>query len=112
MKEPYREGIASHSGPESCAAIREGGGEALTGVRAGRTSSREILTRVQGADVVRLGGRQHRAHRNREMCSDPARSKTPGMHRVLSFGNREIPWLAAEDSAVVRVANPQGARRR
>ncbi len=35
-KEPYTEGVANHRGPESCAAAREGVGEALTGVRAGR----------------------------------------------------------------------------
>ena len=43
MKESYDEGLASHIGPESCATAREGGGEALTGVRAGRVWSREIL---------------------------------------------------------------------
>ena len=43
MRESYDEGIASHIGPESCAFAREGGGEALTGVRAGRVWSREIL---------------------------------------------------------------------
>ncbi len=36
MKEPYIEGVATHGGPESCVAVREGGGEALTGVRVGR----------------------------------------------------------------------------
>jgi RNA-directed DNA polymerase len=35
MKELYVEGLASHDGPESCAGVREGAGEALTGVRAG-----------------------------------------------------------------------------
>ena len=34
-------GVANHSGPESCAVTREGGGEALTGVRIGQPSSRE-----------------------------------------------------------------------
>ena len=43
MKESYDEGIASHIGSESCASARKGGGEALTGVRAGRVWSREIL---------------------------------------------------------------------
>ena len=41
MKEPYGEGVASHTGPESCVAARKGVGEALTGVRAGRVLSRE-----------------------------------------------------------------------
>ncbi len=35
-KELYVEGVAIHDGPESCIAAREGDGEALTGVRAGR----------------------------------------------------------------------------
>jgi hypothetical protein len=35
MKELYIEGLAIHGGPESCVGVREGAGEALTGVRAG-----------------------------------------------------------------------------
>ena len=42
MKESYVEGLAGHDGPESYGGAREGVGEALTGVRAGRVSSREI----------------------------------------------------------------------
>ncbi len=42
MKEPYIEGLATRDGPESCVDVREDGGEALTGVRMGRVSSREI----------------------------------------------------------------------
>jgi hypothetical protein len=42
MQEPYTEGPAIHGGPESCAGAREGDGEALTGVRMGAVSSREI----------------------------------------------------------------------
>ena len=41
MQESYVEGLAAHSGPESCVVAREGRGEALTGVRAGRVLSRE-----------------------------------------------------------------------
>jgi len=41
MKESYVEGLAGHNGPESCVGVREGTGEALTGVRAGRVFSRE-----------------------------------------------------------------------
>jgi RNA-directed DNA polymerase len=36
MKESYGEGLATHTGPESCGASREGGVEALTGGRAGQ----------------------------------------------------------------------------
>ena len=60
MKESYDECVASHIGPESCAVVREGGGEALTGVRAGRVWSREI-PKVQGADaVLRVEGEAER----------------------------------------------------
>ncbi len=44
MKVPYDESVARHIGPESCAVVREGGGEALTGVHTGRPSTREIPT--------------------------------------------------------------------
>ena len=36
MEELYVEGVATHGGPESCVVACEGGGEALTGARAGR----------------------------------------------------------------------------
>ena len=59
MKEPYGEGLASHTGSESCAHSRKAGGEALTGAHAGGVLSRDML-KNQSADVVHDGGRQHR----------------------------------------------------
>ncbi len=47
MQESYGEGLAVHTGPESCAADRE----ALTGGRAGRVYSRE-RTLLRDADAV------------------------------------------------------------
>jgi len=45
------EGVTNHSGPESCAVVREGGGEALTGVRtASHRAAKMIL--VPNADTV------------------------------------------------------------
>ena len=43
MKEPYGEGVANHTGPESCGGGSNAMAEALTGVRAGQVLSREIL---------------------------------------------------------------------
>ena len=43
MKESYDEGLANHIGPESCGGGSNAMAEALTGVRAGRVLSREIL---------------------------------------------------------------------
>jgi hypothetical protein len=52
MKVPYGEGVASHTGPESCVYIRKGIDEALTGgVRAGLLS-RERSCKLQDADAV------------------------------------------------------------
>jgi hypothetical protein len=51
MKKPHREGLASHTDPESCVVSREAGHEALKGAHAGGVSSREI-TGNQDADAV------------------------------------------------------------
>ena len=51
MKESYGEGLATHTGPESCGAACEGGVEALTGARAGWVLSRET-TFLRDADAV------------------------------------------------------------
>jgi len=41
MEVSYSEGLASHTGPESCVGVRKDEGEALTGVRTGWVLSRE-----------------------------------------------------------------------
>jgi hypothetical protein len=51
MQEPYGEGLASHTDPESCMASREAGHEALTGAHVGGVLSRE-MTCNQDADAV------------------------------------------------------------
>ncbi len=51
MKEPYGEGVASHIGPESCGGCSNAAAEALTGVRAGQVSSREMLL-FRGVDKM------------------------------------------------------------
>ena len=76
MKEPYGEGLASHTGSESCAHSRKAGSEALTGAHAGGVLSREIF-KNQSADAVHDGGRQYEGMRNREHPLGPARSETP-----------------------------------
>jgi hypothetical protein len=48
---PCDEGVAIHIGPESCAAVREGRGEALTGECTGQPLSRERVL-ILGADAV------------------------------------------------------------
>ncbi len=110
MKESYVEGLAAHSGPESCVVVREGRDEALTGVRAGRVLSRESNL-LRGADAVRRSGRPHPEHRYREMLGDPARSETPSMYGNTSRENREIPCPPAAHGVAGRVGKSKDARR-
>ena len=92
MRTLYIEGLAIHGDPESCAVAREGGGEALAGVRAG--SAIEPRNQgLRGADAVKRGGRQYCRSRYREWPTDPARSKNRCMHGVSRRENREIPRL-------------------
>jgi hypothetical protein len=73
---PYSEGVANRTGPESCVAHREVGGEALTGVRVGRPLSRESVY-SPGCRRRSGCGRQHGRVRQRECRADPAWSETP-----------------------------------
>lgn len=111
MEDSYGEGLAIHTGPESCAVDREVGGEALTGESAGRVSSREISGQLRGADVVDTGGRPHSSRRFRETRRDPARSETPSTHGSTSHGNREIPRPPASRGAAGRIGKSEDARR-
>ncbi len=108
MQVLYDEDIVSHDGPESCADAREGGGEALTGVHAGRVSSREMLM-VQGADAVETGGRQHGTGRHGEHRPSPAWSKTSRTHASHLQGNRDIHWLAIWESPTQAARIGKGA---
>jgi hypothetical protein len=95
MEELYTEGVASHGGPESCAGVREGVGEALTGVRAGwDIEPRKTL--FWGADAVPASGRQHLRRAMRELLWDPARSENLGMYGSSLRENREIPSLPGD----------------
>ncbi len=117
MKESYGEGVATHTGPESCGAAREGDAEALTGVRAGRVSSREIHAPsrkrrpLRGADAVEVGGRPHSSRRYRETRRDPARSETPRTYASTAHGNREIPRPPADTHAAGRIGKSKDVSR-
>ena len=107
MQESYGEGLATRTGPESCAAVRE----ALTGVRVGRVFSRERAN-LRDADAVEEGGRPHPGRRQRKTLRSPARSETPCMHRHTSRENRESPWLPVGDGPAGRVGKSMDTRRR
>ena len=95
MKESYREGVASHPGPQPCEGGREAALEAWErGIRRQDMELRNQL--ISGADGVRAVGRQHEGGRQRESVLGPAESKTPGMRRNSLRENRETPWLPVE----------------
>jgi len=110
MKESYAEGLAAHSGPESCVVARKGKGEALIGARAGRVFSRESNF-LRGADAVGESGRPHSVHRQREMGRNPARSKTPCMYGNTLRENREVLGPPTADGAVGRIGKSKDIRR-
>ena len=94
MQVSYSEGVANHTGPESCVCIREDTGEALIGERIGQPSSRENLI-VPGADVFiftegNMGSAITRAPAQPGVVGDPEHvrklfAREPG---GLGFGRR------------------------
>jgi len=110
MKESHGEGLATHTGPESCVAVREGGREALAGEEAGRVFSRENRP-LRDADAVEEGGRPYTERRHRKTLRNPARSETPCMPGHTSRENRESPWSPAADGRAGRIGKSKDIRR-
>jgi hypothetical protein len=110
MKESYECEVATHIGPESCEAAREGGVEALTRECAGRVYSRARHF-LRDADAVGESGRPHRVHRYREVRQSPARSETPCTYGSTSRGNREIPGLPRPAVVLGRIGKSEDTRR-
>ena len=105
MRELDGEGVAIHAGPESCVRVREGAGEALTGVRAGGVIEPRNETEAQGADVLVRAEGNTAGGVYRESLAGPARSESPGTYGVSMRENREIPWspMGADRCLVLRV---------
>jgi RNA-directed DNA polymerase len=86
MEESDTEGLATHGGPESCAGVREGVGEALTGVRAGsaiepRNQGSGVptpLSEAEGNTVGSVSASSRRAPRGRRTgaCTEPPCART------------------------------------
>ena len=116
MKESHGEGVANHTGSESCTAHREVRREALIGVRAGRVLNRETDTPPRGGHfgvptLLSASGRPHRRRRYRETRLNPARSKTPSTRGHIQDGNREILGMPALRGHAGRIGKSQDARR-
>ena len=124
MQESYGEGVATHTGPESCVAAREGGCEALTGVRAGRVLSRE--RRLSGVPTPWRKAEGHtgaspsrrrlgapRGQRPRARTETPragtgrSRGRPPRMVRRAASGS---PRTYADDERPWEVGQPRSTR--
>src|SRR5712692_7017155 len=90
MKEPYREGVANHPGPELCEGGREAALEALDrgicrlGIELRNRSSRSRRCRTNQKD-------KNRRRALTGAIRGPEESKTPCMHRNSTRENREAP---------------------
>jgi hypothetical protein len=93
MRELYIEGLATHDDPESCAGVREGVGEALTGARAGWAIEPRDQG-VRGADAVKQVGRQHRWWRYTRVVRGPRAVGEPVHVRNLHAREPGDPTLA------------------
>ena len=109
MQVPHSEGLAIHTGPESCVGIREDAGEALTGERIGQPLSRESLI-VPDADVVRIT----EGNMGSAITRAPAQSgvvEDPGMCGSSLHGNREVSGLAGGWTPPVRIGKTRSRSR-
>lgn len=107
MKEPHTEGVATHGDPESCAAARKGGGEALTGARTGSVMSRENRQSGTPTPLSYAEGNTTQG-RYREPSSGPTRSKTRSTCGTSPRENREIPKVLITDGVVGRAGKADG----
>jgi hypothetical protein len=110
MRVPYGEGIANHTGPESCVGGREAVGETLTGEHAGRVLSREKLA---SSGTPTLCSRR-KAIPTTSLARDvwgPARSETLGMHaKHLAREPGDLVLARRRDGNAGRTAKSEDAR--
>jgi len=96
MKEPYSEGLASHTDPESCVGAREDTGEALTRAHAGEVLSCEIDQ--SGTPTLLSEAEGNVGHSDKgELCASPAQSETLSMRGNSLHGNRRVPGVPPPD---------------
>ena len=111
MKESHVEGLATHSGPESCGVSRKGRAEALTGVRAGRA--------IEPRKKLSSGRRRCRDMRKAPLSALLSRDafgscavEDPGTYGNTSHENREVLGSSVADGAAGRVGKSKDVRRR
>lgn len=103
------EGVANRIGPEPCAGIREGVGEASAGERAGQPLSRDrsssrAPTLFHRRKATRTGALSQAPDR-------PGAVVEPGMHLRSLRGNREISGLASRRIGLARIGKARSRSR-
>ena len=91
MKVPYGEGVAIHTGPESCGGGSNATAEALTGVRVGQVLSREMLVNSRAPTPCVRRKAKPNVSISRDMIGFCAVVDL-GMYGNTLHGNREIPY--------------------
>lgn len=117
MKEPYEKGVAHQLDPESWLIVREDGGQALTGARAGRAIEPRKRVQVQGADAVVASGRRQRlreqsrdrVHRQARGERGPCVVLEPEHVRKRLPGTWEISRFTTAEGVGVRVEKSKDA---
>jgi hypothetical protein len=90
------EGVAIHIGPEPCAVVREGGGEASVGDCIGQPLSRERKTWFR-APTSYPWRKATRAGAAARVPDRPGVVRDPGMCGRSLCGNREISAVAVDE---------------
>ncbi len=104
------EGVANRIGPEPCADIREGVGEASAGDRAGQPLSYEILI-LPGCRRCSESRKAIREKRDIASASRPGVVADPGMHGRSLYGNREIFCSTPATELMVRIGKARSRSR-
>ena len=94
------EGVATHTGPESCVVDREGGGEALTGARIGQPLSGE--NPVRSADALEMAEGNTAGRASASARAGSASSETLACTYASCTGTGRSPpppWQAVSGAA-------------
>ncbi len=109
MQVSYDEEVAIHIGPESCAAVREGRGEALTGECTGQPLSRERVLFWVPTPCIRWKATCPVA--TAQASGRPGVVRDPGMCGCSLRGNREISRSTVRQQPSVRIGKARSRSR-
>ena len=113
MQVPYGEGVATHIGPEPCADVRKGAGEASAGECTGQPLNRERPI-IPGADTVpNVEGHTH-GRAISERLDDPAWSQTLACAEASCTGTGRShgrPAALTMRAALVRIGKARSRSR-